>query len=169
MLFQSVCGHLIFSVRYHFSAVRNTLIFSDFRITILLHFHTIKHSDLFDLTSFFFSIAPFLSVRLLRCLRCTPLPLPPQETPDRRMQLHVRARAKIKRPRTFSFSLFQFIFQLSFQKNSSIPNFGFIVFGIKFSARLERGMITEKQASRYENQKFSPVKLWFSIKLIATE
>ena len=54
MLFQSVCGHLIFSVRYHFSAVRNILILSDFRITILLHFHTIKHSDLFDLTSFFF-------------------------------------------------------------------------------------------------------------------
>ena len=54
MLFQSVCGYLIFSVRYHFSAVRNTLILSDFRITILLHFHTIKHSDLFDLTSFFF-------------------------------------------------------------------------------------------------------------------
>lgn len=58
MLFQSVCGHLIFSVRYHFSAVRNTLILSDFRITILLHFHTIKHSDLFDLTSFYFS-SPF--------------------------------------------------------------------------------------------------------------
>ena len=54
MLFQSVCGHLIFSVRYHFSAVQNTLILSDFRIIILLHFHTIRHSDLFDLTSFFF-------------------------------------------------------------------------------------------------------------------
>ena len=89
MLFQSVCGHLIFSVRYHFSAVRNTLNLSDFRIIILLHFHTIRHSDLFDLTSFYFS-SP---LRLLRCLRCTPLPLPPQETPDRRMQLHVRTRA----------------------------------------------------------------------------
>jgi len=61
MLFQSLCGHLIFSVRYHFSAVRNTLILSDFRIIILLHFHTIRHSDLFDLTSFFF-LQPLSSV-----------------------------------------------------------------------------------------------------------
>ena len=75
MLFQSVCGHLIFSVRYHFSAVRNTLILSDFRITILLHFHTIKHSDLFDLTSFFFS-SPFpqCTTFALPALHPTPSP-----------------------------------------------------------------------------------------------
>ena len=53
MLFQSVCCHLIFSIRYHFSAVRITLILSDFRIIILLHFHTIRHSDLSDIFLFF--------------------------------------------------------------------------------------------------------------------
>ena len=158
MLFQSVCDHLIFSVRYHFSAVRNILILSDFRITILLHFHTIKHSDLFDLTSFFFS-SPFPQCITFALPALHPTPSP--STRNAWSQDAITCTCKSQDQATsnvllFSFSVYLSTFVLEELLDSE---FGFI----------ERGMRTEKQASRTENQKFSPVKLWISIKLIATE